>query len=354
MSTDKYLIIPTYPFDKTVFIKCTKCDSSVQLFPDIQDELNSGNGLGHPCKECGIRYALAACPNCQEFSCIDENEWNNLREGRHYTCNECNYTSHLLTHTIKLKTQELKQTNALVTWSRTKEKLSYMEFLTKSFTDRKQDSIAQKHAAIGNRLSSARNNLSKLQSSGIGSLGAYNNPDLIDKSQHEKYPVEDIAFSVSNAMISSLEILTQECAEVLDIQWSENNIGFPRLNKKKKFQENHPIIQEAFDNFRDANTEYAYLSKLRNCLHHRWNIPTSITLNSILTFPGPINMSQFGNKPRVLLPDSPDVHFGDITFNQELEIFTTLNKILIEIEKFIIYIYSLLPESKRKHIKEIN
>ncbi len=350
MSKDTYLIVPPYPFDKTVYFKCSNCNSGVKLSPEIQNKLNSGDSLGHPCEKCGVRFALTACPNCLEFAITNENEWNNLRDGKPFTCHECDLKSYLLIHNVKFKTQSLRKTNQLTAWSGAKEELHYMEFLTETFTYEKQISIAQKHAAVGSRLLSSRNNLSKLQSYDIKTIGLYNNPDLYDKSHSKKCDTGDIAFSVSNALISSLEVLTQEAVEVLDIEWVERHAGFPKLEKNRKFQADHPSIQEAFDNFRDGE-EYTYLSGLRNCIHHRWDIPTSVDLSCTVTFPGPINRSEFDNHHRILLPDKADAAFSDITFDKEREMHATLSNILIEIEKFALSVYLLLPYSKKTTMK---
>ncbi len=342
--TENKLHIPILKLNEQAFIKCIGCGGAVELYEDVQKALATGGGLGHKCSTCNKRYIIVYCDNCCTYLAVDDKEWDGALKNRKLQCTNCNLQLMLSTKTAMISMSSIMMHHAVNKSDTNEAENKYLGILEKSKTEEKLTRILQMHGTIKSRLKSAKYELEELKSKGVTGPTIFNNPECIDTHQHDLCDAEDIAFKVCNSLISCLEIATQEVVAVLNIDWSEKNISFGRLGKNRKFSQNYPDIQRAFDEFR-VNKTYTYLSSLRNCIHHRSSVPISIKSTFTIQTPGPIiERSELGEHI-LYLPDDPEKSVSELSFDMKLELDEVLRSTLLNIEKFLDQIYSLLYKS---------
>lgn len=329
----KSLLFPLLTDAEQGFALCPNCKEVVTINSSKQKNMD-----GHKCESCHSSFVIVMCPYCKSIQQMDAEEWDTVRNLGKHQCIECNAEATLKVKKFGLKLSPTIMTAVLGNWSGTESEEKLIAQIQRLYTEKKIEQLAQIHHAVGARLKSARLELDALKTYGIKTLEIFNNHELKDINGEHKRDVETSAFIISNALISSLEILIQELVRVLRVRWESRYIGFTKAVSDKRFQEKSKELQIIFDDF-SVTDEYRYLSKLRRCIHHYQLIPLSIDSTFTIEIPGSIVEQALPATHIVYLPDNPITRNHSFTFNQQRELNLTLSNIANKIEKLALDSY---------------
>ncbi|WP_428622176.1 hypothetical protein [Sedimenticola sp.] len=338
------LILPTFLDGGVISAACDKCKAKIDLLAETQNSYLAGKGLGHKCSECGMYYIVGICSECKAPLFIDSDQWEAILESGVYKCSDCGEKLKVTIRKTKLGISGVMAKHELTAYSNTALESHFLECLRSSKCSEVLEKIAQVHGAAWMRLKVAIEEIKLLKNTGIQGIAMANQPfDLIDEGS-DKCDAESVAFKVSNSLISCLELLAQETTYILDLKWPECRVSFYRAAKNKDLFDRCPEIGCHIGGFVDSSV-YKYLSKLRNCIHHRSSIPIAIESTHLLETPGSICPRYLKSEHVAYLPDNPDSGTG-YTFDCRKEMISTFEEMVNSIKDFRLTLYALLADVK--------
>lgn len=332
------VVIPV--FAHQLYAKCPKCEGSISIPPGHNPLMS----LGYQCSGCLSRYIIVQCPNCKALDLLNSVEWNSLRQAQAFQCKECGFVAVLKTRSAKLRLSPLRMAHTLRAWLGGLSEQAFLELVANTFPVQKSELVARIHGTIGYRIQSTKDTLNKLREHGVKAVEMHNSKNFHLPSGNQSIYAEDAVFRMSNALISALEMLTQEVVASLEIDWAEDRVSFNDAIKKSKFLPHSPALHSTFRALQNS-PEFQYLTKLRNCIHHRWNMPWVVESDFIVEDLGPIEEAILPSRHTVLLPDDPSLPANKITFNERRGTFETLVQ---KIEHFADGVYQALCHDVRR------
>ena len=335
MNNTSKTIIPI--FSDTVYTKCPKCGQALPLLSSH----NPLTDLGFFCESCGSRFIVLRCPFCHAMEIVGSVEWDQIRNRQSFVCNTCGEQSSIPVKEVRLRLSPILRQNLLIAWSERCIEHDYIIAIKKIGGRLDLNKIAQIHGAIGSRFKNIHSVLNKISENKIATFKMYNNSGLAHSGDVDDVDIEYGVFQICNALVSAIEMLTQEVVAVLCVDWSEKDVGFNKAVSAGVFRKNSTELHSIFCKLK-GSPEFIYLSKLRNCIHHRWSVPVSIESDYIIDFPGAIYECSYGGVYTVFLPDDPEVSISDMSFSQRRKLLPQFKEIAEVVEEFMIDVYKEL------------